>query len=141
MSTKNQINFFLKLLFIFVAFIFSIKQECETNRVDFSDCSNDTYTEFVVKSDNNLLPSLISFFSLTSQDTSFQHGIFYFQLLPISLKSSIKYLTNNNYYIPDSIIQVNNILKIIQTKNICHKSSDDIPAPDFFADPGEFITT
>ena len=128
MPNKQKINFILKILFLLVTFIYLIKQESETNRcVDYSNYSNKTYAGFVV--DLHDYPDL-SLYKYYSADT-YRNNI-----IPISdikftpnrstFKISIHYFFDNIslIYLPQT-----QILKILQKKNICHKSTDDEPAP------------
>ena len=128
MLNKQQINFILKIFFLLVAFIYLIKQESETNKcVDYSNYSKNSYSGRVV--DSNDFPDL-SFYKYSSTD-SYQSNIIPIGDIKIipnqsNLKFSIHYFTDNfsPIYLPQT-----QILKILQKKNICHKSSDDTPAP------------
>ncbi len=130
MHKKQQINFVLKIFFLLVTFIFLIKQESETNKfVDYSNYSEKTYSEFVVDLDDNLDEPFYKYYSAeTYQNNNVQISNVNFTLNQSTLKFSIHYFVDNFYNLSLIILPKTKILKILQKKNICHKSSDDMPA-------------
>jgi len=132
MHNKQQINFVLIIFFLLVTFIYLIKQESETNKcVDYSNYSKKTYSGFVVDLNDN--PDLL-FYKYYSADTYQNNNIpisdINFTLNQSTLKFSIHYFFDNFYNLSLIFLPKTKILKILQKKNICHKSSDDKPAPD-----------
>ena len=130
MHNKQQINFILIIFFLLVTFIFLIKQESETNRcVDCSDYSKKTYSGFVVNPDDNLDEPFYKYYSAeTYQNNNIQISDVNFTLNQSTLKFSIHYFFDNFYNLSLIFLPKTKILKILQKKNICHKSSDDMPA-------------
>ncbi len=131
LQNKQQINYILTIFFLLVTFIHLIKQESETNRcVDYSNYSEKTYPEFVVDPNDN--PDLL-FYKFSSLNT-YQNiitpinGVNYTpnqSTLNFTIYDFLDYSFNlSPIYFPKT-----KIIKILQKKNICHKSSDDNPVP------------
>ena len=131
MHNKQKINFILIIFFLLVTFINLIKQESETNKcVDYSNYSTKTYSEFVVDlNDNPDLPFYNYYSAETYQNTNFPTSDVNFTLNQSTHKFSIHYYFDNCYNLSPIFLPETKILKILQKKNICHKSSDDKPAP------------
>ena len=128
-SNKQQINFIFKIFFLLITFIYVIKQESETNKyTDYSDYSEKTYSESVHDLNSNSGLSHHLYFSddtfynyyIPSTDVSFWHN-------QSTLKFSIHYYIDNFNNVSLVFFPKTKILKILQKKNICHKSSDDLP--------------
>ena len=131
MHNKQHINFILTIFFLLVTVIYLIKQESETNKcVDYSYYSTKTYAGFVVDLNEN--PDL-PFYKYYSADPYQNNNIpisnVNFTLNQSTLKFSIHYFFDNFYILFLIILPKTQILKILQKKNICHKSPDDKPAP------------
>lgn len=127
LHNKQQINFILKILFLLVTFIFLIKEESETNKfVDYSNYSEKTYPEFVVDLDDIPIALFYKYYSTdTYQQNNFTIHTTNYPLYQSTLKFSIHCLFD---YFSQFSSPKTKILKILQKKNICHKSSDDNPA-------------
>jgi len=125
---KQQINFILIIFFLLVTFIYLIKQESETNKcIDYSNYSEKTYPEFVVDLNDNPDFPLHEYYSAeTHQNNIIQISNANYTLNQSTCKFSIRYNFDNlsPFFLPET-----KILKILQKKNIYHKSSDDKPTP------------
>jgi hypothetical protein len=130
MYNKQQMNFIFKILFLFITLIYVVKQEGESSRcVDYSEYSEKTYTESVHDLNSN---SGLSIYLYFSDDT------FYNYYNPSTYVSFWHNQSTNKFYVHYFTGCFNNlslsfspntkIIKILQKKNICHKSSDDLPA-------------
>ena len=130
-QNKQQINFILIIFFLLVTFIYLIKQESEANKcVDYSNYSEKTYPEFVVDLNDNPELLFYKYYSAeTQQNKNIPTSDVNFTLNQSTLKFSIRYFFDNFNNISPIFLPETKILKILQKKNICHKSSDDKPAP------------
>ena len=131
LHNRQQINFILIIFFLLVTFINLIKQESETNRCfDCSDYSKNAYPGCVV--DLKEYPDLSIY-------KNYPADLYRISKIPINvnkktldqttLKYSIHYHFDNYDNISITNLPKTQILKVLQKKNICHKSSDDPPAP------------
>jgi len=134
MPNKPQINFILKIFFLLFTFIYVIKQEGEINKyTDYSDYSKKTYSEFVIDQNCN---SDISFYKYFSVNTGYNHNIpasdVNYSVNQLTLKYSIHNFFDYFNDIAFILLPQTKILKILQKKNVCHKSSDDSPAQPIY---------
>lgn len=134
MHNKQQINFILKIFFLFVTLIYLVKQESKTNNsADYSYYSEKTYSGFVI--DSNQSPDLPFY-------TYYSSGIYQNNTIPINdisyahnqstLKFSLLYVIDDWYDLSPVFLPKTQIIRTLQKKNICHKSSDDKPASFVF---------
>ena len=131
MLSKQQIDFILKIFFLLFAFIYIIKQESETVRyVDYSDESEKTYSGFVVDLKSNSGLELVDFFFI---DTSYNYSIpvsaANFSFNQSTFELSFHHICNNFGNLSPIFLPKTSLIKILQKKNICHQSSDDLPVP------------
>ncbi len=124
---KQQLSFILKVFFLFVTLIYSIKQESETNKCfTYAEYSGHTYSGFVVDlKDYRDLPFYTYYSNSTFHCNEIIPGDIKFWPDRSTLKFPIYYICN----LSPVFLPTTQILKILQKKNICHKSSDDKPAP------------
>ena len=103
MHNKQQINFILRIFFLFVTLFYLVKQESKTNNsADYSYYSEKTYSGFVI--DSNQSPDLTFY-------TYYSSGIYQNNTIPINdisyalnqstLKVSLHYFFDYcyNYYL------------------------------------------
>jgi len=130
---KKRLNTCLILFFLLVSFINLLKQESAASRcVDYSDFTSKSYAGFVVDQDDN--PDLLfNAYYATERYRNNKLSIsgIKFQLNASALKEAIYYFIDKFFIIPLIFLPQARILKILQKKNICHKASDDKPAPAF----------
>jgi len=127
MYNRQQINFLLKFLFLFITFINLIKQESEAYKyIDYSCRSEVTCTEFVVDSkENPALPFYRYYSTLTYQSYTSPVAYIPYTANRLTLKFSIQYFLNNFYNTYQIFSPEIRILRILHRKNIYHQSSDD----------------
>jgi len=126
---KQHISFILKILFILIAFIHLLKKESEANKcVDYSEYFHKSYSEFVIDHNDNQNLFFNENFSADTRQNNPINKINSTRNQSI-LSSSIHYCINKLYTLFPIFLPKTKILKVLQKKNICHKSSDDKTAP------------
>ena len=134
MHNKQQINFILRIFFLFVTLFYLVKQESKTNnRADYSFYSEKTYSGFVIDSNHNpTLPIYTYYFSGIYQNITNPINDISYALNQSTLKVSLHYLFVYCHDLSPVFLPKTQIIRILHKKNICHKSSDDKPASFVF---------
>jgi len=134
MNDKRKIDFLIKFLFLFITFIYVIKQENETYIfVDDSNFAEKTHTGFIVDPDENLVSPFYKYYVSISTQYKNPPAIYInYSINRSILEFSHTYcnhrLVDQNYFLSPRT----HILKILHKNNIFHQSSDDKSAQHFY---------
>ena len=134
MNNKLQINSILKFLFLFLTFIYVIKQENEAyTYIDVSNYAEETSTGFIVDPDATLdSPFYNNFSSTITEQNDSPVTYVNFTINRLVLKFSLNYFVDKFFDQSLFLSPGTHILKILHKTNIFHQSSDIKPAPHFY---------
>ncbi len=134
MNKQLQINSMLKFVFLFLTFIYLIKQENETyTYIDVANYDEKTATGFIVDPDASPDSPFYRYFSTSITQTDYSpvtHVNFSINrlILKFSLNHSIENFYDQSLFLSPHTL----LIKILHKNNIFHQSPDDKPAPLFY---------